>query len=65
MSKAISLLGLAIVLGLALIFFAGTPRTGSLMAREGAKPQDCHTIEIALDEGYGVTRHSFRPSCEK
>ena len=54
----------------ALSFFAGlmiiglayfnAPGAGPVAAREGAS---CRTVEVALDEGYGLSRTELRQVC--
>ncbi len=44
--------------------FATMPQSGRLEARERSTPSACHTEEIALDQGYGVSRVVQRRVCD-
>ena len=63
---ALALLGLAVVAGAA---FFGFPGPSVLQAQEEQHAEgtdagaNCRMIEIALDEGYGVTRRAVRTDC--
>jgi hypothetical protein len=62
----LALLGLAGVAGAA---FFGVPGPSVLQAQEEQRAEvtdtgaNCRLIEIALDEGYGVTRRVVRTDC--
>jgi hypothetical protein len=65
-ARFVSLLGLFIVCAILAIAMGGTPRSGDLEARESdaaVSAKNCHSEEIALDEGYGVTRREVRRIC--
>ena len=62
MIKLISLLTFVLVLGAFALVFLSLPDTNAEAAREGvASP--CPLQQVALDEGYGVTRMAMRPVC--
>jgi hypothetical protein len=62
----LALFGLAAVAGAA---FFGVPGPSVLEAQEEQRAEvtdagaNCHVVEIALDEGYGVTRRAVRTDC--
>lgn len=56
--KTASFLAIALALGLGALALAG-PHGGRVEAREG----DCARKEVALDEGYGVSRIELREVC--
>jgi hypothetical protein len=65
-ARFVSLLGLFIVCAILAIAIGGTPRSGDVEARESdasINAKNCHTEEIALDEGYGVSRKEVRRIC--
>jgi|APMI01.1.fsa_nt_gi hypothetical protein len=65
MSKTISVLGVLVALSLSGIAFFGLPDGAPLMAREeAAQAQNCPQVDVALDEGYGITRTIRRPACD-
>lgn len=67
MSKTISFLGVLVALSLSGIAFFGLPGGDPLMAREEiavSQPAGCPQVEVALDQGYGVTRVGRLASCE-
>ena len=55
MKKLVSALGLLVALSLGAIAWIGLPAT-DVMAGQSKTAAPCAT-EIALDEGYGVSRH--------
>ena len=61
MKKLVSLLGLLVAMSLGAIAYVGLP-VNDVMAGQ-SKANGCKT-EIALDEGYGVSRH-VAVSCER
>ncbi len=67
MKKTVSLLGLAIALGMIAIAVLGPDGTKVQASEDhlrfGAK--DCALQEVALDEGYGVSRTEIRHICGK
>ncbi len=68
MSKTISFLGVLVALSLSGIAFFGLPGGDPLMAREEiavSQTAGCHEVEVALDQGYGVTRLVRSAACEK
>ncbi|MGA8601464.1 MAG: hypothetical protein WB663_08735 [Beijerinckiaceae bacterium] len=63
----LALLGLALAAGAA---FFGLPGSSILQAQEeqradvgGDAAASCRMVEVALDEGYGVTRRAVRTDC--
>jgi hypothetical protein len=44
--------------------FATMPQSGRLEARERTSAPPCHTEQVSLDEGYGVTRVVERRVCD-
>ena len=61
MTKFVSTIGFCtglLILGLA---YFTAPGASSVEAREGAAA--CHVQEVALDEGYGVSRTELRKVC--
>ena len=54
MTKLVSALGLLVALSLGAIAFVGLPGGSDVMAGETARA--CAPGEVALDEGYGVSR---------
>jgi hypothetical protein len=65
LNKTLVLFGLAIVAIIAAAIVATMPSSGTVEAHERtAKSTPCHTEEVALDEGYGVSRVAMRRVCE-
>ena len=62
MTKFLSVLGF--VGGIALLgtLYLNAPSAGPVEARETTEPT-CRLVEVALDEGYGVTRTELRRIC--
>ena len=44
--------------------FATMPQSGRLEARERTVQSPCHTEEVSLDQGYGVSRVVERRICD-
>ena len=66
-ARFVSILCLFIVCAILAIAIGGTPRSGELEARESnavVRAQNCHTEEVLLDEGYGISRKEQRRVCE-
>ena len=68
MTKTFTVLALLGLAGVAVAAFFGVPGPSVLQAQEEhAEVTDaganCRLIEIALDEGYGVTRRAVRTDC--
>lgn len=61
MTKIASALGFCLGLVLLVAVYFNAPGAGPVEAREGAS---CRMIEVALDEGYGVSRTELRRVCE-
>ena len=60
MTKLVSLLGLLVALSLGGIAWVGLPVTDSMASQSPALTTGC-AGDIALDEGYGVTRRVACP----
>ena len=45
--------------------FATMPQAGRLEARERAPNPPCHTEQVSLDQGYGVSRVVERRVCDE
>jgi hypothetical protein len=56
MTKVVSFAACMGAFALALAFFLLTPVNGPVEAREDAAAATCRTMEVALDEGYSVSR---------
>lgn len=64
MSKAISIIGLIASLGVLFAAYAVTPETADAgLHAEASLANGCFSREIALDEGYGVSRTETRLVC--
>lgn len=64
MSKAVSIIGLMASLGVLFAAYAVTPEAGDVGLRAAASPVGgCISREVALDEGYGVSRTETRLVC--
>ncbi len=62
MTKLVSLLGLLVVLSLGAIAWIGLPATDGIAGQgQAASISACAPAEVAVDEGYGITRHIARP----
>lgn len=67
MLKTISLFGLLTMTAMAGIAFVGMPPAGRVLARD-TKPRveaSCAVVDVALDEGYGLTKHARETVCGK
>jgi hypothetical protein len=64
MTKTISVFGVLAGLVLLAALYFNAPGAGRVEAREDASPApDCTTVEVPLDEGYGVSRTLTRSAC--
>ena len=64
--KFVPILGLFVACAILAIALGGTPRAGDVEARESTLSLDagnCHTEEVQLDEGYGISRKEERRVC--
>ena len=57
------MLGLVASATLMAALYLNAPSAGPVEARETAK--NCRMMEVAVDEGYGVTLTTLRPVCDK
>ncbi|MDB5508405.1 MAG: hypothetical protein JWL93_874 [Hyphomicrobiales bacterium] len=64
MIRTISFLGAATALAMGAFAIAG-PQGGSVEAREESHAGSCVRQEVALDEGYGVSRIEIREICSR
>ena len=64
MTKVVSFVACMGAFGLALAFFLLTPVNGPVEAREDAAAANCRSIEVALDEGYSVSRVVIQRVCD-
>ena len=64
MKTLISMLGLASSAALMAALYLNAPSAGAVEARDGAA-DGCRMMEVAVDEGYGVTLTMLRPICAK
>ena len=64
LNKTLALFGLAALAMIAAALFATMPSPGQLQARERSARVPCHTEQVALDQGYGVSRMVERRVCE-
>ena len=69
MTKTISAAGFAVTLALAAIALIGFPQNSDVMAQDASAVtssinDQCGSVEVALDEGYGVSRRVHRPVCQ-
>ena len=62
MIKLISFLTFTLVLGAAAVGLLSPSATNAVTAREDVT-STCPLAQVALDEGYGVTRTEMRPVC--
>ncbi|MDE2363784.1 MAG: hypothetical protein KGM42_13980 [Hyphomicrobiales bacterium] len=60
MSKLVSALGLLVALSLGAIAWIGLPATGVMASTDRTVAAVACGSDIALDEGYGVSRHVLR-----
>ena len=69
MTKTFTILGLLIAGFLVAATFLGVPGPSVLQAQEDQRVEaigtatNCRTVEVALDEGYGVSRRDVRMDC--
>ena len=63
MKKIVSLLGLLVTLSLGAIAWLGLPATDVMAGQPAAA--SCAASEVALDEGYGVSRHVLPPCSQR
>ena len=69
MTKTFTILGLLIAGFLVAATFLGVPGPSVLQAQEEQRVEaigtatNCRTVEVALDEGYGVSRRDLRTDC--
>jgi hypothetical protein len=69
MTKTFAFMGLLVAGILVAASFIGVPGPSALQAQEDQRVEaadtgaNCRLIEIALDEGYGVTRRVMRTDC--
>ncbi len=64
MFKIGSIVGFAAILAIVLFVFTGRPEAAGGEAQPRAAPsKHCNTREVALDEGYGVTRLETQVVC--
>lgn len=64
MGKIVLFLGLVTGAAIFAIALIGAP-AGSGVAAQAAPAAGCHTEEIAVDEGYGVSRKIVRTICSE
>ncbi|GAC1332594.1 MAG: hypothetical protein NVSMB26_12480 [Beijerinckiaceae bacterium] len=70
MTKTFTFLSLLAALTLIGATFVGVPGPSVLQAQEKTRVEaadsgtNCRLVEVALDEGYGVTRHTTRAECD-
>lgn len=64
LNKTFVIFGLAACLLIVTAIVATMPSSGRVEARERAYHGPCRTEEIALDEGYGVSRTVQRRVCD-
>ena len=65
LNKTCVLFGLAVLGMIAFAVIVTMPTAGRLMARERAPRAPCHTEQVPLDHGYGVSRFIERRVCEE
>lgn len=64
LNKTVVLFGLAALAIIVAAMFATMPPAGRLEARERAARAPCHTEQVSLDQGYGVSRVVERRVCD-
>ena len=64
LNKTFVLFGIAVLGMIAFAVVATMPTSGRLMARERAAHLPCHTEQVPLDQGYGVSRFVERRVCD-
>ncbi len=65
LNKTFVLFGLAACAMIVAAVFATMPSAGRLEAHERTTHRSCHTEQVALDEGYGVSRVAERRVCDE
>jgi hypothetical protein len=71
MTKIFTLVGLLVAGMLVVATFLGVPGPSVLQAQEDQRAEavdsaaNCRLVEVALDEGYGVSRRLVRTDCSK
>ena len=65
LNKTFVLFGIAVLGMIAFALVFTMPTAGRLMARERAKLSPCHTEQVSLDQGYGVSRFVERRVCDE
>jgi len=66
MNRVASIFGLAVTFAVIFLAYSGTPEASNAEAQTAqieAQGKNCVSREIALDEGYGVTRTETRLVC--
>jgi hypothetical protein len=69
MTKTLAVLALLVTAMVVGASFLGVPGPSVLQAQEDPRAEaadagpNCHLVEVALDEGYGVTRRVARRDC--
>lgn len=63
MAKLLSTLGFFGFVLLATAYL-NAPSAGPVQANEDHPQSNCHMAEVALDEGYGISRTEIRSVCE-
>ncbi len=64
LNKTFVLFGAAALGMIAFAVIATMPTAGRLMARERTPHSPCHTEQVPLDQGYGVSRFVERRVCD-
>ena len=62
MTKLLSTLGF-FGCALMLVVYLNAPAAGPVEAREEVSPSACRTVEVAIDEGYGISQTESRTVC--
>ncbi len=65
LNKTVALFCLAALVMIAVALVATMPPAGQLEARERSARVPCHTEQVALDQGYGVSRFVERRVCDE
>ena len=65
LNKTVVLFGLAACAMIVAAIVATMPSAGRLEAHERSAYRSCHTEQVALDEGYGVSRMAERRVCNE
>lgn len=64
LNKTLLLFCIAVLGMIAFALVATMPTAGRLMARERTASNPCHTEQVSLDQGYGVSRFVERRICD-